>query len=132
MIDQKKLPSVKLLGISSNVLSCLMTIILCLPLPIIFFFLQKRMTRIFSIYNCFIEYRVGKMDLEKFSKKLKNTKIGLFAFAFIWLLISVLVFINTDLSKMDNFWGNLIVILPIFLTIPGIILCRKVSNILEN
>lgn len=120
--------SFKSLGSTCNVLSSLLTIILCLPLPIVFFFLQKKMTSLFSIYNSYTEYMGGKMPLEKLSKKLRNTRIGLFVFAFIWLIITLLVYMNTNLSKMENVLGNSIVILPIVLTMPCIILCAKVNR----
>ncbi len=127
MTDNRKLPSLKSLGIASNISSCLMTIILCLPIPILFFFLQKRMTRIFSIYNSYTKFIEGEIELEKFSKKLTKTKIGLFVFAFVWLLITVLVCINSD---MKNIIGNSVVILPIALTVPCIILCNKIKRYL--
>ena len=131
MIDNRKLPYFKFLGITSNISSCLMTIILCLPIPILFFFLQKRMTRIFSIYNSYTKFIEGEIELEKFSKKLVNTRIALFVFASIWLIITVLVYVNTDVSKMENVLGNLIVILPFILTIPCIILCNKVNSLIK-
>lgn len=130
IMDKNKFPSLKFWGIISNLSSCLMTIILCLPIPILFFFLQKRMTRIFSIYNSYTEFTEGEIELEKFSKKLTNTKIGLFVFAFVWLLITVLVYVNSDRSKMENILGNSVVILPIALTVPCIILCGKVNRYL--
>lgn len=130
-MNKNNFPSFKFFGNICNVLSCLLTIILCLPIPILLFFLLKRMTKLFSIYGSYTDFIEGKVELDKLRKKLVNTKIALVVFAGIWLIITVLVYENTDVSKMDNALGNLIVILPIVLTLPCIILCSKVNSLIK-
>lgn len=131
-MNRNNLPTFKILGTTCNVLSFFLTIIMCLPLPIVIFFVKNRMTSIFSIYNRYTEYLEGILELNKLNQKLKNTRIGLYIFAFIWVLITILVFVNTDISKFDNVIGNSIVILPIVLITPCVILCNKVRGCLHN
>lgn len=120
--------STKILGSVSNFFSFLMTIIICLPLPILLFFLQKKMFRIFSIYNSYVDYGAGEITKDQLGRKNSNIGTALYIFAALWLVIAVLVFLNSDLKDSENLLGNSIVVLPILFTIPGLMLCNKVKR----
>jgi hypothetical protein len=86
------------------------------------------MFRIFSIYNNYVDYGAGEITKDQLGRKNSNIGTALYIFAALWLVIAVLVFLNSDLKDSENLLGKSIVVLPILFTIPGLMLCNKVKR----
>ncbi len=131
MNNTLELRKIKNLGTFCAFASCLFTILLCLPLPIIYFFL-KNTKSYFSVLDDFNKYLDGKIDIKTLQRRSKNIFYRLSFLSCIFLLVSYALF-SSNSSNDFEMRGNLIFFFSfLFLLSPCFYLYFKVKEYLRS
>jgi NADH:ubiquinone oxidoreductase subunit 3 (subunit A) len=131
MSETIELRKISILGKVCNILSILFTIILCLPLPIVFLFL-KNTKKYFSILDSFEKYLSGNISVETLKKNNKNI---FYRLMFLTIIFSFPIFFLISENNSSDFEtrGNFIFASSIFLMLSlCYYLCFEVNNYLKN
>ena len=131
MENPAQIKKIKMLGKFCNVSSIIFTILLCLPMPIIYFFL-KNTKKYFSILDGFEKYLRNEINIETLKKRINNVFIRLGVITLIFFFITWLLFTenNTDDFEMR---GNFIFTFTfLILLLPCYFLCFKVNEYLRD
>lgn len=122
---------IKILGTICNILSVLFTIVLCLPLPIVFLFL-KNTKKNFSILDSFENYLKGNISIKILKKGNKNM---FFRIIFLTVIFSIPIFFLISENNSNDFEirSNYIFASSIFLMLLlCYYLCFSVNNYIKN
>lgn len=92
---------IKILGTICNFISQIFTIFLCLPLPIVFFFLNN-IKRNFSVLDSFENYLKDKISVEKLENDNKNIFYRLIFLTVIFLIIIFFLISENNNSDLDT------------------------------
>lgn len=126
-----QLRKITILGKACNIISILFTIIICLPLPIVFLFL-KNTKKNFSISDNFEEYLKGNINIETLKKDNKNMFFRLKVLAIIFLF-PICFLISENNSSDFEIRCNYIFAASIFLMLSlCYYLCFQVNNYLKT
>ncbi len=131
MSKTTEIRKIKILGKVCNVLSFLFTLLLCLPLPIVFLFLKKTKKN-FSIFDSFENYLNGNTSIEMLKKGNKNMFFRLI-FLTVIFLIPICFLISENNSSDFETRCNYIFASSIFLMLSlCYYLCFEVNNYIKN
>lgn len=115
------------LGKTCDILSAIITVMLCLIMPVAFFIYRKNANRHFSIYERWQQYTAGTISESFLKKAIIKTKITILAFGLPILGVIVALLLSEDnlfKSSLEDLLLLLIVVpFPIFYY-----LCVKVTN----
>lgn len=106
MEKNNSLNKIKIIGKFCNFISVIYTMLLCVPMPIIFLFIIKESKTYFSILNTFEKYLNKNVSLETLKKHNRNVIIRLSVLSIIFTLLSWLMFTentSSDFEMRGNF-----------------------------
>jgi hypothetical protein len=131
MSNPIELKKITILGKVCNISSVILTIFLCLPLPIIFFFL-KNTKKYFSILDSFEKYLNGDINLETLKKHIKHVFLRLTFLTLIFLFVIWLLFTENNSNDFEMRGNYIFATSFLILLLPCYYLCFKVVESIKN